>query len=203
MIKTLSTAAALAAILSACQSGGYPSGTPTDASTGSGSAAVSGTGIAEGGTYHLQTNLHADPVKNQLYSTNYQQALLLPIGTQVRVDSVGKKTMEFTISDTGVTYKYTRDKHLVEPFAANLARYFGADDPTGKITALSEVDKQGITDGMAKVGMSKDGVILACGYPPDHGTPSTEAVVWTYWGNRWVRKLIHFDANGIVSQVQQ
>jgi hypothetical protein len=196
MIQSLTSAVALAALLVACQSGGYSSGGDVAA----GSAA---TGLAVGANYYLQTNLHADPSDNQLYSTNYQQAVLLPVGTEVTVVGVSRREMQFTVVETGVTYKYTLDRHLQESFSANLDRYFGTEDPSAKVAGMSEVDQEGIRLGIAQVGMTKDGVILACGYPPDHRTPSTDAATWTYWKNRWATRILYFDADGKLTRIQE
>jgi len=161
------------------------------------------TGIySPGTTYYLLTNLHADPGRNQLYSTNYLQAALLPICSEVTIDSANGKNVKFTVVSTGQQYTYSRDKHLVESFEANLERYFGSDCPQARIDTLSDIDQQGIKAGTAMVGMSKEGVILAIGYPPDHATPSTDSNLWQYWKNRWARRVVHFDDQGIVTSIE-
>jgi hypothetical protein len=189
---TLSIALALTVL--GCKSGTYQS-TSADGSTVMDVVTV-------GETYYTQTNLLADPGRDEIYTTNYQLALLIPLGTEIRVDSVQRKAMHFTVVATGATYEYTIDKHLQAAFPDNIAKVFGKENPSAKPAGLSETDQEGIRAGMPMVGMSREGVILACGYPPDHATPSLEMTQWTYWRNRWVKRVVNFDAEGKVSSIQ-
>jgi hypothetical protein len=66
---------------------------------------------------------------------------------------------------------------------------------------LSKIDRKGIRAGKAYVGMSKDGVRIALGYPAIHRTPSLDSDTWTYWQNRHRRVLIQFDENGKVIRI--
>jgi hypothetical protein len=63
---------------------------------------------------------------------------------------------------------------------------------------LSDVDRQGIEAGKALVGMSKEGVKIALGYPARHRTPSLEDNRWTYWRGRHDTYVVEFDADGKV-----
>jgi hypothetical protein len=60
----------------------------------------------------------------------------------------------------------------------------------------------GIQQGQVFQGMSKQGVILAIGYPPEHQTPSLEADQWSYWRNSHRRFQVYF-VGGLVSGIQQ
>ena len=68
---------------------------------------------------------------------------------------------------------------------------------------LSDVDRQGIKEGKALVGMSKQGVMIALGYPAKHETPSTDQNRWTYWKGRMAKYAVEFDNNGKVASVQK
>ena len=67
---------------------------------------------------------------------------------------------------------------------------------------LSENDLEGIKNGKAYLGMTKDGVRMALGYPAPHRTPSLENNVWTYWRNRWVMQSVEFNANDQVIEIK-
>jgi outer membrane protein assembly factor BamE (lipoprotein component of BamABCDE complex) len=71
-------------------------------------------------------------------------------------------------------------------------RYFGTSCPRTELAALPEVDRQGVKEGKARVGMTKRGVVLALGYPPPHATRSLDADRWIYWTNRMNRIAIVF-----------
>ncbi len=66
---------------------------------------------------------------------------------------------------------------------------------------LSEIDREGIEDGEAKIGMSKEGIRIALGYPARHTTPSLEDDEWIYWHNRWTRYRVVFDDAGEVTEI--
>ncbi len=66
---------------------------------------------------------------------------------------------------------------------------------------LSDVDRQGIEAGKAMVGMSKQGVQIALGYPAKHRTPSLEDNHWTYWKGRHNTYVVEFDAGGKVASI--
>ncbi len=66
---------------------------------------------------------------------------------------------------------------------------------------LSEVDRQGIEAGEARVGMSKLGVKIALGHPPMHRTPSLEDNRWTYWKDRRRLCIVEFDDSGKVARI--
>lgn len=70
------------------------------------------------------------------------------------------------------------------------------------LAGLSPLDRQGVDEGKALQGMSKDGVMTALGYPAVHATPSLSADRWTYWRNRFRTMFVDFDAAGKVESVQ-
>ena len=49
--------------------------------------------------------------------------------------------------------------------------------------------------------MSKEGVILAIGYPPVHKTVSLEGKTWKYWTNRFNTFDVIFDDTGKVESI--
>jgi outer membrane protein assembly factor BamE (lipoprotein component of BamABCDE complex) len=48
------------------------------------------------------------------------------------------------------------------------------------------------------IGMTKNGVRAALGYPATHRTPSLENQTWIYWTNRFQNYYVRFDKNGKV-----
>jgi hypothetical protein len=63
---------------------------------------------------------------------------------------------------------------------------------------LSAKDKKGIKDGKAYIGMTKDGIRMALGYPAAHRTPSLDSTDWVYWIDRFRTMLVQFSSSGIV-----
>lgn len=63
---------------------------------------------------------------------------------------------------------------------------------------LSAKDKKGIKDGKAYIGMTKDGIRMALGYPAAHRTPSLDNTEWVFWIDRFRTMLVQFSSSGIV-----
>ncbi len=173
----------------------------TDKSADKKSAAkptVSADPFAEGSTLYTLTNLHPDPVKHQLYSSNFQlPGALIPRCTAVKVVDVSKKRFVFTIKD--VQYKYDfNPRSNPEGLDANLKQYFAKSCDSSAASKLSGADQQGIRDGKPRVGMSKQGVIYAMGYPPvSPTTPDIKAPVWKYFINRFNTMNLEFNGNTV------
>ena len=66
---------------------------------------------------------------------------------------------------------------------------------------LNDADRAGIKAGKALVGMTKQGVLIALGYPAKHHTQSLEENRWSYWENRRTKYTVEFDDSGKVIRV--
>ena len=150
---------------------------------------------------YTQVNLHPDEKRQRLYSVNYQRPGLLPLCTRVRIESVTAKEMIFTLAEGGRKYTYIFHNSLRDPVAKHLDRYFGVTCNKAKLDGLSRVARDGVLAGQVSSGMSKEAVILAIGFPPEHATPSLEASAWRYWKNRFNTFLVHFEGDK-VSRIQ-
>jgi hypothetical protein len=138
-------------------------------------------------------NLHPDEAHKRLYSVNYLLEGLMPVCTRVKILSVTNKQMVFELADGGAKYEYVFHPAMKDPIPKHLDRYFGTSCPRKKIDSLTGVNKQGVLEGRLILGMTKDAVILAVGYPPEHATPSLEFSIWKYWRNRFATRLVHFE----------
>jgi hypothetical protein len=161
---------------------------------------------ASGQGYHLVgapeaytlVNLHPDEGRKRLYSVNYQQPGLIPRCTRVVIKSVDSKAMKFRLADGGAEYEYIFHNSLRDSVPKHLDKYFGASCDKAKVQQMSKADQDGIAAGRVAEGMTRDGVILAIGYPPEHATPSLEANAWRYWKNRFGTMLVHFEGDKVV-----
>jgi hypothetical protein len=68
---------------------------------------------------------------------------------------------------------------------------------------LSDGDRQGIKAGRAIIGMSKQGVMVALGYPARHQTPSLDENRWIYWKGRFDTYAVEFDNSGKVLSIKK
>jgi len=149
------------------------------------------------------TNLHPDQRRKILYSVNYQEDGLIPVCTPVQIQVVSPKKMIFTRLDTHEQYQYIfHRRSLRAPIPAHLDKYFGTECPKNVLDRMSQTDMAGIKAGEVHEGMTKDGVILAIGYPPAHETPDLNADTWKYWTNHFGTFLVKFQ-KGYVSEIVQ
>ncbi len=186
-----SLTATIALFLASCASAGFEPGMDN--------------GPDVGGTYYTLCNLHPDPAKQTLASINYLQIGIIPLGSEVKIDSRNAKRMQFTVADTGVQYTWVYTKHTRQAgmsLADNLTLFFGRDPAAYDSAQFSDADNEGIRLGNVTVGMSRAGVLLAIGTPPAHGTPNLKLPTWTYWKNVWTRRTVTFGPDGLVSEVK-
>ncbi len=147
-------------------------------------------------------NLHPDNEHSRLYAANFQQAGLIPVCSDVEYLKFGRKALKFRVVSTGRDYEYMYHKAAAEPLREHLARFFGPTCPREVIESLPQLDQQGIREGRALVGMTRQGVILAMGHPPRRANPDPNASSFLYWKSRFNRVEIQFDANGLVSAIR-
>lgn len=160
----------------------------------------SGNSLVGASDVYTLVNLHPDESNSRLYTVNYQMPGLIPVCSKVRITDTGRKAVVFEVVETGREYQYLLHRSLPEPFSDHISDVFGSDCPRDKIAGMSKIDQEGIRDGVAKVGMSKEAVAIAMGPPPSHATPSLESDEWMYWQNRFNRLRVEFE-NGKVSAV--
>jgi hypothetical protein len=158
------------------------------------------------GTRYLKCNIHAQ-VGGRDTKASYANwtdpgsgHLIVPINSEVAFNGFRKGFMITVLNDGRKIY-----------FEYN-ASYMGMDDdqyinlissPTPvNIANLSELDTMGVKEGKARLGMTKEGVMMALGYPAGHKTPSLHSNTWIYWQNRWKTIAIEFDDSGRVKNIR-
>ncbi|OEF28109.1 hypothetical protein [Vibrio rumoiensis] len=146
-------------------------------------------------------NLHPDQQRKRLYTVNYQQDGLIPRCTQVDLQDYSNKSITFKETKTDTVYTLIRHKSSPD-FAKYLQGYFGTECTATNNLTLSSLDKKGIGQGKALTGMTKEGVTLAIGFPPEHTTPSLKNNEWMYWSNRWNKFIVIFNDKGLVERIQ-
>ena len=161
---------------------------------------------------YLQNNIHyqakadrSGTMVNRASYANYTEPgaghKIAPVNTAV---TIGKWRSGFTITrqDTSeMVYFEFKSRNMA---GMSVDEYLQVITGPKKVNlkSLGALDRRGIKDGRAKVGMTKKGVRIALGYPARHRTPSLDDNVWTFWRNRWTMRTITFDAKGKVAQVQ-
>ena len=155
----------------------------------------------EASTVYTLTNLHPDEVKSRLYAVNYQQPGLIPRCTTVHLTRLRRKVLRFVVVESNREYEYLNHDAAAEPFNDHLLRFFGSQCDVADVERLSDADQEGIRNGEAAPGMTRQGVIYAIGYPPRHVNPSLETGDWTYWRHRFDRFIVQLDEDGVVTGI--
>ena len=138
--------------------------------------------VVEGsGPTYLMTNLHPD-ARQRILSVNYTSprgGSLLPICTPVTLERIRGRQIVFRADTTGMRYSYVLHRSTRSPIEDHVQRYFGTECPN--IAGMTPEDQAGIQNGQVYQGMTKQGVIMALGYPPEHQTPTLDGDVWRFW----------------------
>jgi len=157
------------------------------------------TGLPADTPVYTLTNLHAEEEK--VSAANFQYPDVIPVCSQVTLLKAKKDYLEFRVDETGREYWYQNHGAVGEPFADHLARYFGPVCPQAELAALNDAERDAVRAGTVQVGMSKEAVILAIGYPPKRDTRSTELPRWRYWSGSRADFIVVFGDDGRVEKV--
>jgi hypothetical protein len=177
--------------------------------------AWTGLAVAEGDVVYTRYNLHLEKkFKNSgeaVYKGSYAGYVSPPTGEHVilppntRIIPVNQrrlftKNYSFQVVDQNFAATFEFDaKRMGMDFDQYMA-LITSPQPVS-LDGLNPTDRKGVAEGKAYVGMTKQGVMTAFGYPAAHKTPSLDENSWTYWKDRFRTLRVEFDPSGRVSQV--
>ncbi len=162
-------------------------------------------GAGAGGSLHTRYNLHyvSDRGVNKgSYAnwTDWPGHDFVPYNTSVRARPSGRRIN--VVTDTGLAIVYEINPGRMGMSAREYVNLITSPTPVS-YEGLSDVDRQGIEAGKAMVGMTKQGVMIALGYPAAHRTPSPERNnSWIYWKGRHNTYAVEFDNSGKVVSIR-
>ena len=130
-------------------------------------------------------------------TTNYWRGSLVPINTQVTLVSLNEKNLVLRLA-SGETVKIENVEKYSRRSMSTIAHNLLATQPV-PIGKFDEATANAIKGGTLKMGMTKEQVIMARGYPPGHRTPSLDGDTWIYWSSRYVTDTIVF-SNGVLAR---
>ena len=148
-----------------------------------------------------------------LWCINYKTGNMIPAGTPVRnVDfsraqarGAERRALSFETAADGRKYWVNirgafHPGKSIEDYRAMLFTEKTFEQLTAGFAA-AEIDA--IKEGIVIEGMSKQGVLVSYGYPPEHKTPALDSDRWLFWMNRFRSKAICFDENDAAVACQQ
>lgn len=155
-----------------------------------------------GDTVQATVNIHVEPKTNRIYSTNYQSNSFVPVCTEFKITSIS--TTQITLINQKTKYAYLLDEKtrqskqsLRQKFEMN----FAPQCNSRKLVLLNDTDKEGVKKGKPLIGMSKEGVIFAMGYPPEHATMH-DTNFWLYWRSGTAQSALAFSKEGKVYNIE-
>jgi len=171
---------------------------------------VKGVADAETAVLYTRYNLHVETQERNsgapVYVASYANyiyppsgLLLLPPNTRILVAQEHKPyRIEILDKNIQVVFEYHpgRMKMDFDQYIKKIASPKPVD-----LKGLTALDKKGVEEGRALIGMTKRGVMTALGYPAAHRTPSLESNLWTYWKDRYRTFRVQFGTNGKVVEI--
>lgn len=143
-------------------------------------------------TYFTATNLRARGTV--IVSTNRWDFVdVLPACSPVNVEFVGSREIRFVAN--GQRYRYRIHRTSGQNGVGHFEQLF-LNQPCDP-NALAPADASGVQAAQPQLGMTRQGVVMALGYPADHRTPDLNASPWTYWGEAGTVRL-HFEGDALV-----
>jgi hypothetical protein len=174
-------------------------------------AVCAGAGTAQsassGSTRYLRYNIHAFEKGREIKASyaNWTNPgsghLLIPVSTPIEIGKWGRG-FYFITKDTGKKVYFEFHKKRMGMSVKDYIELITSPKPVS-LSSFSEADLEGISEGKARVGMTKTGVMTALGYPATHKTPSLVENTWIYWKNRFATLAVEFDEDGIVNEIKQ
>ena len=147
----------------------------------------------------LCCNLHADGRSISDISYRDTGNRLVPVGTPMRLLGYGRHGAEVALADKvfQVNNDYSRDLDM----PAFLHRYLVTQDPMIRIATFPAPIRDAIDNERVRVGMTREQVLMAVGYPVASYTPHLDADTWRFWLTDDAEFRVVFDA-GFVRAIE-
>jgi len=156
---------------------------------------------------YLKYNVHTQVDRANVLKGSYANYtnpgdghIIIPAGTKINITKKSRRGFFFS-------HDFSGQEAYVEYHQGNMG--MSMDAYIELITSASKVnlskfsatDQKGIKEGRAIVGMTREGILAALGYPATHRTPSLESSRWIYWQNRFRTLAVDFGTDGKVSSI--
>lgn len=165
---------------------------------------------AADGQLYLKNNIHAQR-KNKDAKASYANwtdpgagHFFLAVNTPVKIDiksGITGRRFVITNQDDGQIVHFQYDEGRMGISMDEYVKLIAAAEKTS-LDGFSQTDRNGIKEGKASVGMTKDAVRIALGYPAKHRTPSLQSNSWVYWKNRFQTMVVEFGPEGRVTGIR-
>ncbi len=159
-------------------------------------------------TRYTKYNIHAQVKDGRTAIASYANYtdpgaghIIVPAGSEISIIKKSRKGFDFTYKGGATSIRFECHSKRMGMGTDEYIDLITSAEPVS-FAKLSKLDKQGMQEGKASVGMTKAGVLAALGYPAAHKTPSLDAATWIYWTNRYRTLGVDFDGSGKVAAVR-
>lgn len=139
-------------------------------------------------------NLHYS--QDWISDQSYSKLPMIPAGASIKVTGFGRHRAAVEID--GKPFRLGHDHGRAQETTAQwVAKLVVTTDPKLRLAAYPPVVRQAIQNGQVMVGMSKEQVLMALGYPSTSDTPQLDATVWRYWWAGFSEYLVHWQGERV------
>jgi hypothetical protein len=143
-------------------------------------------------------DLHYD--KDWINDGNYAELPMIPAGTPIEVVSYGRQRAAVKVDGKPMRlgHDYGRDQESLDAWVNKIVI---KDDPRGRISAYPAAIQEAIRQGKVMIGMSREQVIVAVGYPLTSENISLDAAQWRMWRSSHGEYQLNFSRDGHLTSV--
>jgi hypothetical protein len=143
-------------------------------------------------------DLHYD--KDWINDGNYAELPMIPAGTPIEVLSYGRQRAAVKVDGKPMRlgHDYGRDQESLDAWVNKIVI---KDDPRGRISSYPSAIQEAIRQGKVMIGMTRDQVIVAVGYPLTSENVSLDAAQWRMWRSSHGEYQLNFSRDGHLTSV--
>ena len=143
-------------------------------------------------------NLHYE--KDWISDGNYSGLPMLPAGIPIKVLSLGRHKAYALVGGNKMRlgHDYGRDQESLEQW---IRKIVVEENPATRIASYPTDVQAAIREGHICIGMTKEQVIVAIGYPITSDTSSTDASLWHHWVSSFEEYKLLWSPDGMLGEV--
>jgi hypothetical protein len=143
-------------------------------------------------------NLHYEDI--WISDANYSNLPMIPVGTPVKILRFGRNRAYVTIGGRSMrlAHDYGRERESLEQWVEKIIVDV---DPNQKIASYPALIQNAIKAGRIAVGMTREQVIMAMGYPLSTENPWLGAPVWKMWASMYGKYQLVWDTGGKLTKI--
>lgn len=143
-------------------------------------------------------NLHRE--NDWISDTNYLNSPMIPAGTPATVKKYGRHRAHVDLDGKPMRlgHDYGRKEESLESWTAKM---IVTEDPKARIAGFSQPVQDAIKVGQISLGMTREQVIIAVGYPLTNENPALDAPRWRMWVSESAEYHIMWNSDGTVKDI--